>query len=220
LADPSSLDRPADAAPSGGTSEAFEPRRPEQPHDELIARAAAGDDTAFAALYIDLQPRLRRYALSLVGQEADDVTAEAWLQIARDLRGFSGDLDAFRGWAARIVRNRALDYVRARNRRPVQSLPPEQFPELPAGDDTAASAFDRLSTTAAVRVIASLPREQAEAVLLRAVVGLDAKTAGKVLGKSAAAVRVSAHRGLKALAKRLGDDTARDTARDVDGGRE
>lgn len=166
-----------------------------------LAAACGGDEIAFARIYRCLHPRLRRYAASLVGQDADDVTAEAWLQIARDLRGFDGDGDAFRGWATRIVRNRALDHLRYRARRPVDAV--EQIPEGPGAEDAALIALDRISTATAVRLIATLPREQAEAVMLRAVVGLDARTAGEVLGKSATAVRVSAHRGLRNLAKRL-----------------
>jgi RNA polymerase sigma-70 factor, ECF subfamily len=168
-----------------------------------IPAAADGDQDAFATLYVTLQPRLLRYAASLVGQEAEDVTAEAWLQIARDIRSFSGTPDAFRGWTARIVRNRALDLARARARRPVQSTSIDDLLDATASDDTEGAAVDRIFTAAAVELIASLPREQAEAVMLRAVVGLDARTAGEVLGKSAAAVRVAAHRGLRTLAKRL-----------------
>jgi RNA polymerase sigma-70 factor (ECF subfamily) len=48
-----------------------------------------------------------------------------------------------------------------------------------------------------------LPPDQAEAVLLRVVVGLDAESAGKVLGKRAGAVRTAAYRGLRTLASRL-----------------
>ena len=169
----------------------------------LVRSAAAGDRAAFESLYRALQPRLLRYALSLVGQDAEDVTAEAWLQIARDMRGFSGDLDAFRGWTARIVRNRALDHLRARARRPVDPTPIDDQFDICARDDTEADAIERILTTSAVHLIASLPRDQAEAVMLRAVVGLDARSAGEVLGKSAAAVRVAAHRGLRTLAKRL-----------------
>ncbi|HTX28443.1 MAG TPA: sigma factor-like helix-turn-helix DNA-binding protein, partial [Streptosporangiaceae bacterium] len=44
---------------------------------------------------------------------------------------------------------------------------------------------------------------QAEAVLLRAVLGLDAATAAKVLGKRPGAVRTAAYRGLHTLATRL-----------------
>lgn len=87
-----------------------------------VLAAQAGDSVAFAALYRDLQPRLLRYATLLVGQDAEDVTAEPWLQICRDLVRFHGDLDGFRGWCVTIVRHRALDHVRARDRRPVTPM--------------------------------------------------------------------------------------------------
>jgi RNA polymerase sigma-70 factor (ECF subfamily) len=173
----------------------------------VLAAAIGGDQAAFAALYRDIQPRLRRYAWTLVGQDADDVTAEAWLQIARDLRRFVGDLDAFRGWTSRIVRNRALDHLRAVARRPAELTDIESLLDMPIGD-TASAALDTMSTRRALELIAALPREQAEAVLLRAVLGLDSASAGKVLGKSATAVRVAAHRGLKALGKRLASERA------------
>lgn len=43
-------------------------------------------------------------------------------------------------------------------------------------------------------------------VLLRAVVGLDAKSAAQVAGKRAGAIRTAAYRGLKTLANRLDRD--------------
>jgi RNA polymerase sigma-70 factor (ECF subfamily) len=170
--------------------------------DERIDAARSGDELAFAAVYRVTHPRLVRYAAALVGQDADDVAAEAWLQIARDLPKFSGTESAFRAWAAAIVRNRALDHIRALSRRP--SFPVEtEYLDRPASDDTEASAAASISTSEAIAMITSLPREQAEAVLLRAVVGLDANAAAQVLGKRPGAVRVAAHRGLRTLARRL-----------------
>jgi RNA polymerase sigma-70 factor (ECF subfamily) len=58
----------------------------------------------------------------------------------------------------------------------------------------------------AIAWIATLPRDQAEAILLRVVLGLDAETAAKVLGKRAGAVRTAAHRGLRRLAEQLEAD--------------
>ena len=77
--------------------------------------------------------------------------------------------------------------------------------DRPAERDAGELAVDNLGTAAAIALIARLPRDQAEAVLLRAVVGLDAGSAGKVLGKRAGAVRVAAHRGLKTLARLLSE---------------
>ena len=170
-----------------------------------VHRAQQGDEEAFVALYRDLQPRLLRYATVLVGRDAaGDVTGEAWLQITRDLHTFTGTVDRFRGWAAKIVHHRAMDLCRANARRPTVALDAGEDRGEPAGDrDAATAAIDELSTENALALIAGLPRDQAQAVLLRAVVGLDAQTAGEVLGKRAGAVRVAAHRGLKRLARQV-----------------
>jgi len=173
---------------------------------EALERAQRGDTDAFRALYRDTQPRLLRYLRALVGDDAEDVASETWLQISRDLASFHGDGDGFRGWAATIARHRALDHLRRAARRPPPILvPAEDLAGLAARDDTAATALDAVATDAAVRLITSLPPDQAEAVLLRAVLGLDAATAAKVLGKRPGAVRTAAYRGLRTLARHLED---------------
>ncbi len=138
-----------------------------------------------------------------MGDDAEDVASEAWLQIARDLGSFKGDFDGFRGWAATIGRHRAMDHLRRVRRRPTAGVPVEELTEMAADDDTAGRALDALSTESAIALIATLPRDQAEAVLLRVVMGLDAEAAGRVLGKRAGAVRTAAHRGLRRLAEHL-----------------
>lgn len=174
--------------------------------DAVVRSAQAGDEDAFRQLYRAHQPALLRYLRVLVGEDAEDVASEAWLQIARDLRGFSGTWDGFRGWTATIARHRAMDLLRAQRRRPVSAGPIEQLTEIhAAGDDTAARALELVSTDAAVALIASLPPDLAEAIMLRVVVGLDAKATGSILGKRAGAVRTAAYRGLKQLAQRLAE---------------
>jgi RNA polymerase sigma-70 factor, ECF subfamily len=191
------VDRPADAAlgaAAAGTAGL----------DAALAGAQRGDGEAFRVLYRDTQPRLLRYLRALVGDDAEDVASETWLQISRDLASFRGDGDGFRGWAATIARHRALDHLRRAARRPAPVLvPADDLAGLAARDDTAATALDAVATDAAVRLIATLPRDQAEAVLLRAVVGLDAAAAAQVLGKRPGAVRTAAHRGLRTLARHL-----------------
>src|ERR1700759_4242355 len=169
-----------------------------------VEAAQQGDEQAFRALYRDMQPRLLRYLRTMVGDDAEDVASEAWLHIARDLAGFSGDSDGFRGWAATIARHRAMDHQRRHRRRPLTApTPVEDLADLAAGDDTAQNAMDTVSTQAAVAMIADLPPDQAEAVMLRVVMGLDAESAGRVLGKKAGAVRTAAYRGLRKLGTRL-----------------
>jgi RNA polymerase sigma-70 factor (ECF subfamily) len=174
--------------------------------DELgraLRAAQDGDEESFRMLYRDVQPRLIRFAGALVGADAEDVTSEAWLQIARDLPSFRGDLDGFRGWTATITRHRALDHLRRRSRRPGSDLPVDELVTMAADADTEHDALNGIATRDALRLIAELPRDQAEAVLLRVVVGLDAKAAGKVLGKRPGAVRTASYRGLRRLAELL-----------------
>ncbi|MFD9411519.1 RNA polymerase sigma factor [Streptomyces sp. NPDC059989] len=197
-----------------------------------VLAAQDGDENAFRAVYRAVHPRLLGYVRTLVGDgEAEDVTSEAWLQIARDLDSFTGDADRFRGWAARIARNRALDHIRMRGRRPAIGGDETELTGWAAECDTAGAAMEALSTGMTMALIAQLPQDQAEAVVLRVVVGLDAKSAAETLGKRPGAVRTAAHRGLKKLAELLGDDPDSDLegrvghnaggqARDGGGGRD
>lgn len=176
-----------------------------------VLAAQDGDEDAFRTVYRAVQPRLLGYIRTLVGDpDAEDVASESWLQIARDLDRFSGDADRFRGWAARIARNRALDHLRMRGRRPATGGDESELAERPADSDTADEAMEALATGRTMSLIAQLPQDQAEAVVLRVVVGLDAKSAARTLGKRPGAVRTAAHRGLKRLAELLRTDGADD----------
>ena len=150
-----------------------------------------------------MQPGLLRYLRALVGEDAEDVASETWLQIARDIGGYRAEGGGFRGWAATIARHRALDHLRHRQRRPSVPADTEHFADLAGHHDTEGRAIEAMETHAAIAWIATLPRDQAEAILLRVVVGLDAETAAGVLGKRAGAVRTAAYRGLRRLAKQL-----------------
>lgn len=178
---------------------------------DAVGRAGQGDETAFREVYRGVHPRLLAYVRTLVGEtDAEDVASEAWLQIARDLGLFHGDADRFRGWTATIARNRALDHLRRAGRRPLPADDDSALDLVPDRADTAGQALEALSTGWAMRLIARLPPDQAEAVVLRVVVGLDAKAAADVLGKRPGAVRTAAHRGLRRLAELLESRTASD----------
>lgn len=180
-----------------------------------VRAAQEGDEAAFRSVYRAVHPRLLGYVRTLVPDaDAEDVTSEAWFQIARDLDRFSGDADRFRGWAARIARNRALDHLRARGRRPVGVSDDSELSGMPDGVDTADEALEALGTGRTMALISRLPRDQAEAVVLRVVVGLDAKRAAEVLDKRPGAVRTAAHRGLRRLAELLDGEGG---ASDADG---
>ena len=179
--------------------------------DAALAAARRGGQEAVAVLWRALNPALERYLGALVGQAAQDVASETWLQAARDLNAFRGDAVGFRVWLFRIGRNRAIDELRREGRRR-EDLLAEPGGFAGAAPDAAAVAEERWATDRAMALLARLPREQAEAVLLRSVVGLDAKQCGQILGKRPGAVRVAAMRGLRGLAAMLEAEHAPGTA--------
>lgn len=170
-----------------------------------VQAAQEGDEAAFVRVFHAVHPRLLGYVRTIVAEpDVEDVTAEAWLHITRDLSRFSGDADRFRGWTARIARNRALDHLRACGRRPQEVHAEEAaLAELPSGADTAEEAIASLDTSRTFKLVRELPREQAGAVVLRTVLGLDSRRAAAVLGCRPGAVRTAQHRGLRRLAQLL-----------------
>ncbi|MGW7386014.1 RNA polymerase sigma factor [Streptomyces sp. NPDC054794] len=169
-----------------------------------VAGAQDGDEAAFAVAYRIVQPGLLGYLRGLVGDDAEDVASDAWLEIARDLGRFKGDGAGFRGWTATIARHRALDHLRRQRVRPRTGGTEQDVLDLPSQHSTHEQALESLSTGQALELVRGLPQDQAEAVLLRVVIGLDGPTAARVLGKRPGAVRTAAHRGLKRLARQLG----------------
>lgn len=177
---------------------------PDDPLDPLVEQMLAGDETAMRAVYRDIQPRLLRYLTVLVGpQDAEDVASETWAQGFRDLGRFSGDADGFRGWLTTIGRHRALDHLRRRQRQPYGDSDLLDDLDRPGGVDVEQRVMEVLGTEAAVALVSSLPPDQAEAIMLHTVLGFDAPTAARILGKRPGAVRSATHRGLRSLARRL-----------------
>ena len=170
---------------------------------ESLRQAKNGDERGFAVLWRALQPPVLRYLRVVVGDAAEDVAAETWLQVARDFAMFRGDPDRFRAWLFAIARNRALDELRRSGRRREDATEPSELPVLLTGPDAGDEALAWLATESALRLIATLPPDQAEAVALRIVAGLNPKQTATVLGKRPGAVRVAALRGLRRLAEQL-----------------
>ena len=177
------------------------------PLDAVVELMLGGDEAAFREVYRAVHPPLLRYLTVLVGAcDAEDVASEAWSQAFRDLHTFTGDADGFRGWVTTIGRNRAVDHLRRLNRRPRSPEPVEDLVDLQDDTDVEGVTLGRVHSEAALRLIASLPPDQAEAIMLRTVLGFDAPTAARILGKRPGAVRAAAHRGLKQLARKLAQD--------------
>jgi RNA polymerase sigma-70 factor, ECF subfamily len=117
----------------------------------LVARAGAGDASAFAELIAPRLERLLRTARAILGNEADardatqDACVAAWIKLPR-LR----DVGRFDAWLGRVLLNRCRDLLRARLRSREIDLTGIDLidlqPDLESGaTDHVMAAFDRLS---------------------------------------------------------------------------
>jgi RNA polymerase sigma-70 factor (ECF subfamily) len=172
-------------------------------HRQIIREAQRGDTRALHSLYQRTAPRLLGYVRTLVGpDDADDVASETWASILADLSAYRLERGDFHAWAAAIARHRAIDHLR-RGGRAAVPLPLERLPQDVSALDTERDAVDSLATQRSLALIGRLPREQAAAVLLRVMLGMDAVSAGRVLRKQPGAVRTATHRGLRNLREQL-----------------
>ena len=168
--------------------------------ERRLRAAQDGDEACFTELFRSVQPRLLRYLRTVGGGLADDVAAETWLAVVRGLQRFSGDEAQWNAWVFTIARARLVDARRKAARAAVPVDGDILAGVVPAVADISGTVEEMFSTEAALSLIATLPRHQAEVVLLRYVAGLDVGRTAEVLGRRPGAVRVTAHRALKRLA--------------------
>jgi len=165
-----------------------EPRRPA--FEEVLAAAGQGSPWAFGWLYRRFQPRLLRMLAVIAPHHAEDIAADVWLEVAGSLTRFAGDEAAFRAWLAATARYQVIEATRRNGRRVGRVL-----------DDAATEQM--ASASFAARVVAVLPPEQADVLILRVVKGLDVDEVAKAIGRPPATVRSLQHRALRRLAREV-----------------
>jgi RNA polymerase sigma-70 factor (ECF subfamily) len=167
---------------------------------ELIRRARAGDEDAFAELVTLHAARvygaLRRFGLS--EEEADEVAQEVFLRAWRGLARFE-ERAQFSTWLYRIAFNegqrrrsrRALPRVEADpdGDDPIVAVP--DSPDLGPDAQALSHEFERLVD----RALGELPAEWRDAVVLRDVEGLSTEEAADIVGVRQSAFKSRLHRG-------------------------
>ncbi|MBB1255521.1 sigma-70 family RNA polymerase sigma factor [Streptomyces sp. OF3] len=174
----------------------------------LVRRAAQGDERATHDLLAHVHPLALRYCrtrLSRLPGEArhfvDDLAQEVCLAVLCALPRYRDTGKPFDAFVVAIAQHKIADLQRAAMRRPGSTaVPSDEMPEQP--DDSLGPEERALlssDTEWAKKLLASLPENQRELILLRVAVGLTAEETGQMLGMSPGAVRVAQHRALSRL---------------------
>ena len=176
----------------------------------LLAAAVQGEERALTEINRAYQPRLLRYLSAQEPGMADDLAADTWLAVARGLSRFRGDEAGFRGWIFTIARHRVIEHRRRNMRRRTEPMPHDRLDgpvERGLGGDPAWLVVEQLGVRETVEMlVAGLPADQAEAVLLRVLGGFDVAEVARIMGRSPGNVRVLCHRALKRLAARMSQE--------------
>jgi len=142
----------------------------EQPDPDVLRRAQRGDERAFAQILRAYETPIFNYVYRIVGDRAlaEDLTQEVFVRVFQALPRFSLRCK-FTTWLFQVTKNRVLDELRARERRPHSVLPIEDAPRLEIVDPP----VERLETIEAVwRAVRELNPDLKMALLLRDVAGL------------------------------------------------
>jgi len=170
---------------------------------DLTALAARGQPAAIESLLQHIRPMVVRYCRSRLGRitghyhVADDVAQEVCLAVVSALPRYRDMGRPFASFVFGIASHKVADAVRTAGR---LAIPTEDLPDGPddgPGPEDVVLAY--IEAKRAMALLAKLPVQQRELLVLRIVTGLSAEETGNALGMSAGAVRVAQHRALARL---------------------
>lgn len=170
---------------------------------ELTSLAVQGDRTAIESLLGQLRPMVVRYCRARLGRVsghyhiADDVAQEVCIAVLSALPRYRDIGRPFASFVFGIASHKVADALRSSVR---SAVPTQDLPDGPdEGPGPEETVVRHTEAAQARRLLARLPDNQRELLILRVVSGLSAEETGNVLGMSAGAVRVAQHRALARL---------------------
>jgi RNA polymerase sigma-70 factor (ECF subfamily) len=182
---------------------------------QLVARARAGDATAFERIMLETERRVVGVAWRMLGnrEDARDAAQEVFLRVYKYLDRYKPEQD-FNGWLYRITINVCRDIMRKRGTR----FGGTQFDARPGEDERVApqaAASDMNAEENAIRAeqralllsaLQTLPEKERAALVLRDLEGLTTEETARVLHSRPVTVRSqisSARAKLKIHCERL-----------------
>src|SRR5262249_19354920 len=199
---------------------------------DLIERARAGEEEAFARLVAPHRRELHVYCYRILGstQDAEDALQETLVAAWQGLAGYEGRA-SLRTWLYRVATSRCLNILRSARRRPqsaglgvdmatlpepsgqgevlwLEPDPPVLLHQLPAdtpGPEARYASRESISL-AFMRAVQLLPARQRAALILRDVLDFRAAEVAAMLDSSQESVTSALKRARATLDKRLGGD--------------
>jgi RNA polymerase sigma-70 factor (ECF subfamily) len=166
--------------------------------DDVLVAAQHGEQWALRVVYDELAPRVHGYLAARGASEPEDLTSEVFLAVFPRLPTVRGGAAGLRTLVFSVAHARLVDDLRRRSRRGYIA---EYEPDL--DDRTARSsedeALEELATERVRTLLAALPADQRDVLLMRLVSDLTVEQVATALGRSPGAVKQLQRRAVLAL---------------------
>jgi len=170
---------------------------------DLVKLAANGDEAAFGILYSRLAPSLYGMAFRMMNdaKEAEDVLQEGFTYIWRKANNYDPARSSAYAWAVMIVRNKAIDRLRARQRghRLREKVTSEAGFFAERDDSSAQVPLSRERNAEVREALKKIAPEQRQAVELAFFSGLTHEQIAEQLGAPLGTIKARIRRGLLRL---------------------
>ena len=174
-----------------------------------VARAASGDEVAFARIVAAHHDDMARVAFVVCGdvEIAQEAVQAAWQKAWAKLDSIRA-ADRLRPWLVSIAANEARQLIRSRNRRWLRETPIEGDEQTASGVGTriGADPANRAAQLDLANALAGLEPDDRTLIALRYAAGLTSDEIGRVFGMTGGGVRARLARLLTRLREELHDD--------------
>jgi RNA polymerase sigma-70 factor (ECF subfamily) len=168
----------------------------------LMLATQRGDAAAYRALLAKLVPRLRAYykrrMMGRSAEEAEDLVQETLLAVHLKRDTYDPD-QLFTPWLHAIARYKLIDHLRS-NKMSRMDVPIDDHQDLMAADDHASIE----GTHDMGKLLGRLPRKTRQAIEAVKLEGRSVAETATRYGMTESNVKISIHRGLRALASFIG----------------
>ncbi len=173
---------------------------PENAESELISQAIAGNSDAFGALYEKYIDQIYNYIYYRTSnsKDAEDLCSRVFIRALNHIERYEDRGYPFSAWLYRIAHNLVINWYRDHEKAEVISLS-DQYPP-PTMDGSVEERIEKEDDREALlRVLADLPEDRKELLILKHVEGLTNSEIGQIMDRTEGAIKALYHRTLESL---------------------
>ncbi len=183
--------------------------------DELVLRAAEGDQGALAVLYEQSSSLVYGLALRILGrpEDAEEVTLDVYSQVWKQASRFDRRRGNARSWLMVLTRSRAIDHLRSSIRYQCESPLETVVGSLASNaKNPEEQAVSNQRSRRVREALTSLPQTQRDAIELAFFSGLSHSEVAKTLSRPLGTVKTRIRTGMSRLREFLVADAGSETS--------